>query len=517
MSNIGAKRYWAGDFMKGVSEMSQLTKTIMGQGVVSRRSVLIMLTLNWWLLATHLSVGHAQESALENLWKTGKAFEVIAKQASPAVVFIKVEKKVSAGPMSGPSMPFNDPFDMFNDEFFRRFFGDRFPRRQSPQKEYYVVGQGSGFIISADGYILTNNHVVGDADKVIVKLQDGQEFKAKIIGTDPHTDVAVIRIDTKNLPVLALGNSDHLEVGDWVVAIGNPFGLSHSITAGIISAKGRSNVGITDYEDFIQTDAAINPGNSGGPLVNLEGKAVGINTAIFTQSGGYMGIGFAIPINMAKNILDQLIEHGSVERGYIGVVIQDLTPDLARTFNVKDVKGVLVAEVSKDSPAEKAGLKQGDVIVELNGKRVEKVGPFRNRVALIAPGTKVQIVVLRDGRRKSLTVEIGKLPSATQKPAVPAGNLEKLGLTVTTLTKDLAEQLGYQGETGVVVTQVEPGSVAALAGIRPSVLIQEVNRKPIHNVEEFRQAMGQIPQGNNILLLVREGQYSRYLVIKLGQ
>jgi len=483
---------------------------------VTRRLSRIVLSLYLAIIILS-SVVYAQADPVKNLWETGKAFAVVAKQVSPAVVFIQVEKKVSGGITSGPSIPFNDPFDMFDDEFFKRFFGDRFPRRQAPQREYRIMGQGSGFIVSADGYILTNNHVVGDADKVTVTLQDGRELKAKVIGTDPHTDVAVIKIEARNLPVLPLGNSDDLEIGDWVVAIGNPFGLSHTITAGIISAKGRSNVGITDYEDFIQTDAAINPGNSGGPLINLKGKAIGINTAIFSKSGGYMGIGFAIPINMAKNVRDQLIEHGSVTRGYLGIVIQDLTPDLAKTFDLEDTKGILVADVSKDSPAEKAGLEQGDVIIELNGKSVEKVGQFRNRIAMTAPGTKVEIAVLHNGKRRSLTVKVGKMPAGGLVAVGSSHSLDRLGLTVQPLTKDLADQFGYQGQTGVVVTQVEQGSIAALAGIRPGTLIQEVNHKKIHNVEEFRQAVAQASGKGAILLLVREGQFSRYLVINLDE
>ncbi|MBW1799314.1 MAG: DegQ family serine endoprotease [Deltaproteobacteria bacterium] len=452
----------------------------------------------------------AQDQALERLRETGKAFAAVARQASPAVVFIQVEKTVTSRPEWGGPMPFGD-------EFFRRFFGIPSPGRQQPQQQpqeqQRIVGQGSGFIISADGYILTNNHVVGDADKVTVKLLDGREFRAKTIGADPHTDVAVIKIDAKNLPALPLGNSNALEVGEWVLAIGNPFGLSHTLTAGIVSAKGRTSLGITDFEDFIQTDAAINPGNSGGPLINLAGRAVGINTAIFSQSGGYMGIGFAIPINMAKNIRDQLIAHGSVTRGYLGIVIQDLTPALAKTFDVKDAKGVLISEVSQGSPAEQAGLKQGDVIIEFNGKPVEKVGPFRNQVALIAPGTTANMTVIRNGKSQSLPVKIGKLPGGDLAARGPADVLEKLGFAVETLTGELAQRLGYQGETGVVVTQVASGSVAASAGIRPGALVKEVNRKQIHNVEEFVQALAPTGGKGTILLLIREGRGSRYVAL----
>jgi len=458
----------------------------------------------------------AQDNGIESLRQTGKAFASVARETSPAVVFIQVEKTVQQ-----PAVQFFTPFgegSPFGDDFFRRFFGTPQPGQpkqfqQAPQQQR-VVGQGSGFIISKDGYILTNNHVVGDADKVTVKLLDGREFTAKTIGTDVHSDVAVIKIDGKDLPMLQMGDSDKLEVGEWVVAIGNPFGLSHTLTVGVVSAKGRSSVGIADYENFIQTDAAINPGNSGGPLVDLDGRVVGMNTAIFSRSGGYMGIGFAIPINMVKAIKDQLIQSGSVTRGYLGVVIQDLTPELAKSFGLKDSKGILVSQVSEDSPAEKAGLKQGDVIVEFAGKPVGKVGAFRNRVALKAPGSKEELTVLRSGKRKTVSITIGKLPEGELAAAGIPHSLEKLGLTVQTLTPELARQFGIQGEKGVVVTQVTPGSDAALAGINPGAVILEVNRKPVSNAEEFKRAVAQTPEKGVVLLLIKDGQYSRYVALK---
>ncbi len=462
-----------------------------------------------------------QINGTESLRMMGKAFASVAKHVSPAVVSVKVEKVVESQPNVEFFSPFGGGDNPFGDDFFRRFFGTPSPQeqprkfRQIPRQQQRVVGQGSGFIISPDGYILTNNHVVGDADKVTVKLEDGREFTAKTVGTDPHSDVAVIKIDAKNLPMLALGDSDALEAGDWVLAIGNPFGLSHTLTAGIVSAKGRSSLGLADYENFIQTDAAINPGNSGGPLVDLNGKAIGMNTAIFSQSGGYMGIGFAIPINMAKAIKDQLIRTGSVTRGYLGIVIQDLTPELAKSFGLNDHKGILVAEVTEDSPAEKAGIRQGDVIIEFDGKPVKEVGAFRNRISLEAPGTKEMITVLRDGKRQTLTVSIGKLPDSGLTASTETHTPDKLGLTVQTLTPDLAEQLGYQEEKGVLVTQVNPGSVAALAGIQSGTLIQEVNRKKIHNVDEFKQAIRKSENKKPILLLVRDGKYSHYVVLKI--
>jgi serine protease Do len=491
--------------------------------IQTRRNLGILWLAACLVLAIVAYPAQGQSKGAESLRMMGKAFASVAKRISPAVVSVKVEKVVESQPNVEFFSPFGGGDTPFGDDFFRRFFGKPFPQdqprkyRQIPQHQQRVVGQGSGFIISPDGYILTNNHVVGDAEKVTVKLEDGREFTAKTVGTDPHSDVAVIKIDVKNLPMLTLGNSDTLEAGEWVLAIGNPFGLSHTLTAGIVSAKGRSSVGIADYENFIQTDAAINPGNSGGPLVDLDGKVVGMNTAIFSQSGGYMGIGFAIPINMAKAIKDQLIKTGNVTRGYLGIVIQDLTPELAKSFGLDDHKGILVAEVTEDSPAEKAGLRQGDVILEFNGKPVEEVGVFRNRVSLKAPGTREKITVLRDGKRQTLTVTIGKLPDSCLTASTESHTPDKLGLTVQALTPGLAEQLGYQKEKGVVVTQVTPGSVAALAGVQPGTLIQEVNRKKINNVDEFKQAIRKSENKKSILLLVRDEKYSRYVVLNIEE
>ena len=489
--------------------------------VQSRRSLGALCLAACLTLAMVAYPAQGQDSATESLRMMGKAFASVAKHVSPAVVFIKVEKIVESQPNVEFFSPFRGGSSPFGDDFFRRFFGTPFPQeqprrfRQIPRQQQRIVGQGSGFIISPDGYILTNNHVVGDTDKVTVKLEDGREFTAKTVGTDPHSDVAVIKIDAKNLPVLSLGDSDVLEVGEWVLAIGNPFGLSHTLTAGIVSAKGRSSLGLADYENFIQTDAAINPGNSGGPLIDLNGKAVGMNTALFSRSGGYMGIGFAIPINMAKAIKDQLIRTGSVTRGFLGIVIQDLTPELAKSFGLDDHQGILVAEVTEDSPAEKAGLRQGDVIVEFDGKAVEEVGAFRNRVSIKAPGTKEKITVLRDGKRQTLTVTIGKLPGSGLTTSTESHTPEKLGLTVQALSPDLTERFGYQGEKGVLVTQVTPGSVAALAGIQPGMLIQEVNRKQIHSVNEFKQAIKESGNKKSVLLLIKDDKYSRYIVLKI--
>jgi len=475
--------------------------------IKSRIYVLVFLTFLFGL--TPVMSANADE--LESLRQTSKAFSSVAKNAIPAVVFIKVEKTLESGPVMTPGTPFqhNDPFGFFGDEFFERFFRDRFPRQ--PRK-YRQMGQGSGFIISADGYILTNNHVVGDADVITVKLHDGREFDAKIIGSDEKSDVAVIKIDGKNLSTMPLGNSDKLEIGEWVIAIGNPFGLTESLTFGIVSAKGRSTVGIADYEDFIQTDAAINPGNSGGPLINLDGEAIGINTAIFSQSGGNMGIGFAIPINMAKSIKDQLLKKGKVTRGQLGVIIGELTKDLADYFEIDSTKGVVVNDVLKGSPAEKAGLETGDIILKINDSDVESVGHLRNTIAMVSPGSKVKLLIYRNGKEKTITVKIGEL-SDTIAQADVSDLSKKLGLTVQSLTEDTGRFYGRRLKEGVIVSRVDSGSPAERAGIRPGTIIVSVNQKKVGSVEEFNEALQESVETKKVLLLIRAERYTRFVVI----
>jgi len=454
-------------------------------------------------------------NSIDTLRRIGKAFAGIAEKASPAVVSIKAEKTVTQEYLTMPQWPFGERFDPFEDDFFDFFFHRRSPRRPSPRPKRRQLSQGSGFIVASDGYILTNNHVVGDADKVVVKLVNGREFTAKILGTDPETDVALLKIDANDLPSLQLADSDSLEVGEWVLAIGNPFGLSHTVTAGIVSAKGRSGLRLAEYEDFIQTDAAINPGNSGGPLINLDGNVVGINSAIIGP-GGNVGIGFAIPVNMAKAVYDQLKKGEPVIRGFLGVGIQNLTPEFAEAFGLdKNTKGVLIPEVQKDSAAEKAGLKRNDIIVEFNGKPVETANQLQHRVATLKPGTKVKVVVLRDGKRETLTVKLAKRPSRDEIAGAPAESLKDLGLSVQALTDDIAERYGYQDLTGVVVTSVEPGSEAARKGIKPGMLIMEVNRKPIKNIKEFNKAISRAAKGMPILFLITDGQHARFLVLTL--
>ena len=483
-----------------------------GQATSHHRVISVSLIL--LLFIASLPAFAQDPGSISTLRQLGKAFADIIEKASPAVVGIKAEKTVDYPTMQDG--PFGEHFDPFEDDFFDFFFRRPTPRRRSPQPKPPQLAQGSGFIISPDGYILTNNHLVGEASKVTVKLGEEPEVEAKVIGTDPESDVAVIKIDGDNLPHLKLADSDALKVGEWVLAIGNPFLLSHTVTAGIVSAKGRSGFRLATYEDFIQTDAAINPGNSGGPLLNLDGEVVGINTFIISRSGGNMGIGFAIPVNMAKAIYDQLVESGSVVRGFLGVKIQDLTVAFAPHFGLdKDTKGVLVPDVIEDSAADKAGLKQGDIIVEFDGQPIEKVNKLLNRVAVLKPGTKVKVVVLRDGKRRTLTVELGERPAEGRIAAAPSEALETLGFSVQEVTDDLARRFGYQGQRGVVVTEVEPGSEAARKGITVGMLIMEVNRTQVSNTKEFNKEIKKADKEGAVMLLIKDRYGTRFVVLIL--
>jgi len=458
-------------------------------------------------------------NSIDTLRRMGKAFASIAEKASPAVVGLKAERTITRQyslrewPF-GDSLPFDE--DIFDYFFFRRSPRERDPRERTPQREYRIpqLAQASGFIISSDGYILTNNHLVGKAERVEVELADGREFIAEIIGADPESDVAVIKIDAKDLPYLELADSDTLEVGEWVLAIGNPFGLSQTVTAGIVSAKGRSDVGLATYEDFIQTDAAINFGNSGGPLLNLDGKVVGISTAIY-GSFGNIGIGFAIPINMAKVVYPQLIESGTVERGFLGLVPQDISASMAEQLGLKDNKGVIISEITEGSAADKAGLKHNDVILEFNGKPIESEDKFRRHVAMLKPGTKVKIVVWRDGKQKTLIAELEKRPPLEELGRARTGMLEELGFTVRNLTDELAERYDYQGQTGVIVSRVEPGSRAAREGLEAGMIIVEVNLTPVKNTREFDEAIEKAKEKGRVLLLVSDGRRRRFIELKL--
>jgi serine protease Do len=440
-----------------------------------------------------------------------KGFSGVAEKARPAVVSIQVEKQVPVGGM----MPFfNNPYEFFG-------FGQQGRRGgQQPRQTYKQTGQGSGFLISEDGYILTNTHVVGDVDKITVKLTDGREFIAKRIGADSKTEVALIKIEGDGFPTLAVGDPEKLLIGEWVVAIGSPFGLKQTLTVGVVSAKGRSNIGITDYEDFIQTDAAINPGNSGGPLLNFDGEVIGINTAIYSQSGGYMGIGFAVPIDMAMQVKDQLVANGKVTRGYIGIIMNpgDLTEQMAKSFGRNEAGGVLVADVQKGGPADKAGIKAGDIIFELNGKKVADSASFRMEVARIMPKEKANLNIFRDGKTKKLTVTVEAFPEDGASEAAGGGDTskaqEKLGIQVQEVTRDLAKRFGYETEQGVIIAEVNRGTPADEAGLKPGMLILEVNRKEVNSVKEFEQAIGKGKEGN-VLLRVKTEQGTRFLNLRI--
>jgi serine protease Do len=432
------------------------------------------------------------------------SFERVAESVGPSVVSItsvRVHK-----PSERVSVPqFRSPLDEF---FFGEPFRDHFG--QAPESGRREQGLGSGFIVEASGYILTNNHVVDGADELTVHFTDDRQVKAKVIGTDPKSDLAVIKVDAKDLKPLPFGDSDNLRVGQWVVAIGAPFGLEQSVTAGIVSAKGRSNVGIVDYEDMIQTDAAINPGNSGGPLLNLEGKVVGINTAIASRSGGYQGIGFAIPISMARAIMKQLIDNGKVVRGWLGVAIQKLTPELSKSFDYKG-SGIVVADVTSDTPAAKAGLESGDIIVSLDGKDVREVAAFRHRIAQLAPGTKVELEVMRSGKSKKLTAHIGEQP-ATLANRGPQ-NVD-IGLELADASPDVKRQFGLpEKATGAAIIQVTPGSVAARSGLRPGMVITEINRNAVKNASDAKKLLGPGATKKGVLLRVVDREGSRFIAL----
>ena len=471
------------------------------------------------LLALVLSSGMAlpaqdRDDTLETVKKTGRAFSKLVKSAVPAVVFIKVEKQFEQR-----GVYFNDPYDLFGEDMLDRFFGMRAPRGRMQPRRFLMKGQGSGFIISKDGYILTNNHVVGDADKISVKLKDGREFTAKRIGSDPGSEVALIKIDADNLPFLEAGDSDKIDIGEWVIAVGNPFGLAETVTIGVISAKGRNSLGLAEYEDFIQTDAAINPGNSGGPLLDIDGKAIGINTAIFSQSGGYSGIGFAIPINMAMAVKEQMLKNkGAVVRGFLGIKMQELTRDLAEMFGVIDAKGVLVAEVIPGSEAEKAGIKQGDIITAIDGAPVLSASDFRNRISLTPPSAELTLKVFRDRKEMAIKTRIGHEQPEPAEVAPPEDEeIRQIGLDVAPLTPEVAARLGYEGESGVVAVEVKEGSLAENAEIRPGNLIVSVNRKPVKDARDFAKAVADFGKSKLLLLLVKDAQSSRYVLLRSEQ
>ncbi len=438
--------------------------------------------------------------------ETGRAFSDIVNSVSPAVVNISTTKTIKRD----MGQFFDDPFFDFFDPF----------REFSVPKKWKERSLGSGVLVSSDGYIITNNHVVEKADEIRVTLLDKRTFKGIIIGADPKTDIAIVKIDANNLPTLSLGDSDRLQVGEFVLAIGNPYGLSHTVTMGIISAVGRANVGIADYEDFIQTDAAINPGNSGGPLVNIRGEMIGINTAIFSRTGGYQGIGFAVPSNMVKLVMEQLIQKGKVVRGWIGVTIQELTPELSQKFGVKNTKGALVSDVMKGSPAAKSGIMRGDIIIEFNGKEVKDVNTLRNMVAQSKTGNEITLKVIRSGRELTLKVLIMELPREVadineERPSDTSDTEVLSGITVMDLNKEILRQLGFsKDEKGVVVVKVERGSPADEAEIKKGDIIKEINKKEINNLEDFNRVAGTVKDSDSVLLFINRGGNKFYVILR---
>jgi len=445
------------------------------------------------------------KSSARNLAKElSHSFTEVAKSAVPSVVYIHAE--VGGSPYKSQE---DTSGDFFNDDFFRRFFGG--PQQQEQQIR---ASQGSGFIITSDGYIMTNYHVVKDASKLTVDLndEDHTELEAHLVGGDPQTDIAILKIEAnKPLPFLKYADSNHVEVGEWAIAIGNPFQLEASVTVGVISAKGRNNLQISDLEDFIQTDAAINPGNSGGPLLNLDGEVTGMNTAIVSRSGGYMGIGFAIPSNILKTVKKQIIDNGEVSRGFLGVALQPVDKEMAEALNMDKAEGALVAEVMPDSPAEKGGLEQGDVILEINGKTIRSVGVLRNEILLLPPGSVVNFKIIRQGKTQNLKVKIGQNDSAKISMS---GKAKQLGLEIETLTPETAAKYNYRDEEGVIIKEVLSASPAHRAGLKRGWVIVAVNHKKVTNAKDFMQALDSSEKGR-VLVLVNARGSMRFYSLKL--
>ncbi len=461
------------------------------------------LVLGWFLPAIAAqsnwfsSAAAANIAALEN---RPPSFATIAKRTMPVVV------NISTTAQRAPRGGSGDPID----EFFNRFFGESQPRDNSQRS------LGSGILISKDGEIVTSYHVVKNADAIKVKLADQSEYEARLVGKDDRTDLALIKIRKTNdsLPFARLGTSSQLDVGDWVMAIGNPFGLEHTVTAGIVSAKGRV-IGAGPYDNFIQTDASINPGNSGGPLINAVGEVVGVNSAIFSQSGGNVGIGFAIPIDLAKKVVDHLRKNGKVVRGWLGIRAQDLSPQIAATSGLSHVAGQIqtVTEVTENSPAAEAGIKVGDVIVEFNGKALTKNPDLRTMIADTGPGQKIMLKIVREKLERIVSIRIGELPEEDGSQQVEVRDAE-LGLRVQRITPETSRRLALSSVKGVLVLEVQSGSPADQVGIEPADVIREVNQKPVNNVKDFERAVRQGRRGDRILLLVQRGDNAVFFALK---
>jgi serine protease Do len=426
------------------------------------------------------------------------SYASVLKNVLPSVVNISSSKVVKAK---------DQPGEMRMDPFFQQFFGGEGGPFGTP-KDRREKSLGSGVIVSPEGYVLTNNHVVDGATDVKVTLADKREVEAKVIGTDPKTDVAVLKIDASNLKPITLGDSSNVEVGDTALAIGDPFGVGQTVTRGIISATGRGNLGIEDYEDFIQTDAPINPGNSGGALINDRGELIGINTAILTHGQGSEGIGFAVPVNLAHQVMDQILKNGKVVRAYMGILPQDMTTDMAKAFGQKDARGVVVGDVTPNSPAQESGIRRGDILLEMNGRPVENSNHLRNSISMMQPGTEIKLKMLRGGSERDVTVKLAEMPTETAmaQPGDEGSTKTLEGVEVSNLTPNMAERLGLPSSTtGVVVTDVDPSSKIADAGLRKGDVIQEVNHQPVKNVSEFQSAMKK-NSTDPLLLVNRQGR-----------
>jgi serine protease Do len=456
------------------------------------------------MLALHVTLSGCDNKAKTEFVGFPRSFADLAEKVRPAVVNISTTSTVTV-----PGTPFHQFFGHDQggefDDFFKNFFG------QIPDRKMKQQSLGSGFIINKEGDILTNNHVVDNSEEIKVRLSDGREFKAKVIGRDTKTDLALIKISSafENLPVLTLGDSEKMRVGDWVMAVGNPFGLEHTVTQGIISATGRV-IGSGPYDDFLQTDAPINPGNSGGPLVNLKGEVIGINTAI---TAGGQGIGFSIPSALAKSIATQLKEKGKVVRGWIGAGVQTVTPELAQSFGMKEAKGALVSEVIKNGPAEKGGMKTGDIIISFDGKTVTTSNDLPRLVAETPAGKTADVVVVRDKKEVHLSVKVEELNEA-KIAAQSSAPVQSLGMKVDNVTPQLQQQFGTGKKTGVVVVSVEQGSLAEEAGIQKGDVIKQVNRKTVRNLAEFNAAMGQRRSDQLLLLLLKRGKQAFFVTLQ---
>lgn len=443
-------------------------------------------------------------ATIGQLEKFSEAFSAIAAEVTPGVVAV-VNKKTQEVLVRG----------RYRDPIFEHFFGAPLYRREQKQEQ----GLGSGVIVSAEGYVLTNNHVIAGADEIVVELADGRSFEAKLLGTDPQSDVAVLKISGKNLPVVKMGDSDGLKVGAWILAIGNPFGLRHTVTSGIVSAIGRGNLQLLDYEDFIQTDAAINPGNSGGAMVNMRGELMGINTAILSRSGGNQGVGFAVPINMVRNIMDQITKHGKVVRGYLDVAVQDLTPGLAQALGIQSKQGALIQDVAAQGVAERAGLLRGDVIVSVNERVVMGAEEFRTRIAQTPPGTRVHLEVIRKRKKIKVQVLLSGLDDQMARADLVTRRESQLGIEVQELTPELARRAGYSVTTGVILTDVRQARATQYRGsygLRRGDIIVQINDQVIQGMDDYADALVSLTEGDEVWLRIRREYRTSYRTFDVG-